>query len=117
MYQSLVNKNSGRVVQIIKGGSDVRFDVHEDFIWIDGPYELPKGTDAPDFWYNFEDREVKRRVPPPAPYDLSRRLSFETIQNQLDMLYHDMEQGLIPGKESSTWFAHVKSVKEQHPKP
>lgn len=117
MYQSLVNKNSGRVVQIVKGGSDARFEVHESFMWVEGPYELAKGTDAPDYWYHSDDREIRRNIPRPTPYDLNRRMSYESIENQLDMLYHDMEAGLVPGKESSTWFAHVKSVKDQIPKP
>ena len=115
MYQSLVHKHSGRVTQIIKGGTEARFEVHEDFIWVDGPSEVDKGTDAPDYFY--EDLKIKRRPAVSAPYDLSRKSAYDALSNQLDMLYHDMEQGIIPGKEQSSWFAHVKSVKENYPKP
>lgn len=117
MYQSLVNKNSGRVLQFVKGGTEARFEVHDSLMWVEGPYEIAKGTEAPDYWYYPNDREVRRFIPKPPSYDLSRRMAFGALADQLDMLYHDMESGLIPGKESSTWFAHVKSIKDQYPKP
>ena len=40
MYQTLVNKNTGRIIQFVQGGTEARFDVHEGFMWVDGPYEL-----------------------------------------------------------------------------
>ena len=52
MYQSLINKYNGEVVQILSGGSEVRFDVHEDFIWANGPYELDKDLGAIDYHYD-----------------------------------------------------------------
>lgn len=117
MYQSLIDKRSGRVLQLVKGGSDVRFEVHEDFTWVDGPYEIEKGKDAPDYWYYENDREVRLLPVKPPSYDLSRRVAYDSVANQLDMLYHDMKNGFVPGKDTSTWFAHVESIKEQYPKP
>jgi len=117
MYQSLVDKRNGRVLQFVKGGSEARFEVHSDFTWVDGPYEIERGKDTADYWYYENDREVRLVPVKPPSYDLSRRLDYKGIQDQLDMLYHDMNNGLIPGKETSTWFAHVNSVKEQYPKP
>ena len=117
MYQSLVDKRSGRVLQFVKGGNDVRFEVHENFMWIDGPYEVARGTDTADYWYYENDREVRLVPVKPPSYDLSRRVAYNAVQNQLDMLYHDMKNGLIPGKETSTWFAYIDSIKEQYQKP
>ena len=42
MNQSLINKYTGEVIQIVKGGSDARFEVHEDFMWADGLMKLKK---------------------------------------------------------------------------
>ena len=51
------------------------------------------------------------------PYDLSRRVEFFNYEEQLDMLWHDIDEGRLPGKETSKWYAHIKAVKEEHPKP
>lgn len=117
MYQSLVNKNTGRIIEMKKGGTDVRFEVHEGFFWVEGPYELePKTTEA-DYFYNFQDRSIDRVQYKEPSYDLSRRMEYPQLSDQLDMLFHDMESGLVPGKDTSSWYAAVKSVKENHPKP
>ena len=117
MYQSLIDKKTGSVLQLVEGDTSARFEVHENFSWVDGPYTKEEGTDAADYWYYENDREVRRLQIKEPSYDLSRRLAYDSVENQLDMLYHDMKNGLVPGKETSTWFAHVNSIKEQHPKP
>ena len=49
MNQSLINKYTGEVLQIVSGGADSRFEVHEDFMWAEGPYEVDKGCDALEY--------------------------------------------------------------------
>lgn len=117
MYQTLINRDTGRVIEFKKGGTEVRFDVHEGFMWIEGPYELEPKTTEGDYFYNFQDREIQKVEPKPTPYDLSRRMDYPGITDQLDMLFHDMESGLVPGKDTSSWYAAVKLVKENYPKP
>ena len=117
MYQSLINKYNGEVVQILKGGSDVRFEVHEDFIWAAGPYEIDENLGAIDYHYDSGVGQVKLKELPEPPYDLGRRVGFGGIEEQLDMLWHDIDEGRIPGKETSLWYAHLKDVKENNPKP
>ena len=117
MYQSLVHKETGNICQFLKAGTEARFEVHEDFMWIEGPYELEPKTTEGDYYYNFQDREIQRVVLKPPSYDLSRRMEYPSIADQLDMLFHDMESGLVPGKDTSSWYATVKSVKENYPKP
>ena len=48
-------------------------------------------------------------------YKKKRREAFTAIQEQLDMLYHD----LVAGKLDATgeWAKHIKSVKDANPKP
>jgi hypothetical protein len=117
MYQTLINRDTGRVIEFKKGGTEVRFDVHEGFMWIEGPYELEPKTTEGDYFYNFQDREIQKVESKPSPYDLSRRMEYPELSDQLDMLFHDMETGLVPGKDTSTWYAAVKLVKENYPKP
>jgi len=48
-------------------------------------------------------------------YQLARVKAYDSIDNQLDMLYHD----LVAGKLDATgeWAKHIKSVKDANPKP
>lgn len=48
-------------------------------------------------------------------YKSKRRSSYDTLSNQLDMLYHD----LVTGKLDATgeWAKHIKSIKDANPKP
>lgn len=50
-------------------------------------------------------------------YQRDRFLGYPTIHDQLEMLWDDMNNGIIPGKETSTWFAAIQEVKNNIPKP
>jgi len=50
-------------------------------------------------------------------YKLERYMKYLTVEEQLNQLWDDMDQGIIPGKEDSAWFQHIKEVKESVPKP
>ena len=52
MYQALVNKYTGTVLQFIKGGSDVRFETHEDFMWVTFMNEIDNGCAEADYKFN-----------------------------------------------------------------
>ena len=60
MNQSLINKYTGEVLQIVSGGTDARFEVHEDFMWATGPYEVEKGCDAVEYRYNMGSGQVEK---------------------------------------------------------
>jgi len=46
-----------------------------------------------------------------------RKSEYGEINNQLDMLYHDINNGLFgENAKTGTWFSHVKNVKEKYPK-
>lgn len=49
-------------------------------------------------------------------YRRQRYLQYPCIEEQLALLWDDMDAGKIPGKETSEWFAKVKEVKENIPK-
>jgi hypothetical protein len=50
------------------------------------------------------------------PYDARRQVQYPIIANQLDMLWHELNQS---GSLSTNgeWFNTIKEVKENNPKP
>ena len=51
-------------------------------------------------------------------WSITRRNSFEKIEEQLDMLYHDIDNGFLGEKaKKSTWFKHFSAITQQNPKP
>jgi len=51
-------------------------------------------------------------------YPYLRKPEYGEINNQLDKLYHDINNGLFgENAKTGTWFNHVKNVKEKYPKP
>ena len=48
-------------------------------------------------------------------YKRARQQSYPAIGDQLDMLYHDMAAD--KGDKTGDWFAAVKKVKDDNPKP
>tara|TARA_B100001559_G_C15959796_1_gene376008 strand:+ start:123 stop:461 length:339 start_codon:yes stop_codon:yes gene_type:complete len=48
-------------------------------------------------------------------YKIARQESFDSIGDQLDMLYHDMTAG--KGDKTGNWYKAVKKIKDDNPKP
>ena len=48
-------------------------------------------------------------------YKSKRRASYDSIVNQLDMLYKDIVAGKVD--TTGTWATHIKAVKDANPKP
>ena len=48
-------------------------------------------------------------------YRSKRRESYDSLANQLDMLYADMLAGKLD--TTGTWATHIKAVKDANPKP
>lgn len=48
-------------------------------------------------------------------YARKRVTSYDTIGEQLDKLYHDIDAGKLD--KTGTWFTSVKAVKDANPKP
>lgn len=44
----------------------------------------------------------------------ARKLSYKSIQEQLDLLYHDMTSD--KGNKTGEWYKHIKSVKDTNSK-
>ena len=48
-------------------------------------------------------------------YKSLRRVAYDSLVNQLDMLYKDIVAGKLD--TTGTWATHIKAVKEANPKP
>jgi len=48
-------------------------------------------------------------------YRSKRRESYDSLANQLDMLYKDIVAGKLDS--TGTWATHIKAVKDANPKP
>ena len=48
-------------------------------------------------------------------YRTKRRESYDSLPNQLDMLYKDIVTGKLD--TTGTWATHIKAVKDANPKP
>jgi hypothetical protein len=61
--------------------------------------------------------EFTPALPITPPYDAQRQNNFPTTGDQLDLLWHDIDAGLLgePAKTGS-WYLAVKAVKDEFPK-
>jgi hypothetical protein len=48
-------------------------------------------------------------------YKSKRRAAYDSVVNQLDMLYKDIVAGKLD--TTGTWATHIKNVKDSNPKP
>ena len=48
-------------------------------------------------------------------YKSKRRAAYDSLVNQLDMLYKDIVAGKL--ETTGTWATHIKAVKDANPKP
>lgn len=79
-------------------------------------------------WYNQQikkpsEAEIKQKLDElieeynQQAYRFERYKQYLTVEEQLAQLWDDMNSGIIPGKEDSAWFKHIKDVKDTIPKP
>lgn len=47
-------------------------------------------------------------------YERNRELEYPSIQDQLDMIYHDLKKGNL---NDGTWISAIDKIKEKYPKP
>ncbi len=80
-------------------------------------WEDDEGRDPPTREEIEKQMEIDKKY---YEYYLYQQLRFKEYPEgyeQLDLLWHDLDQGKIPGKESSEWYRIIKEVKEKYPKP
>jgi hypothetical protein len=90
--------------------------MNRKFIDNEGAYHWLLQGEPHENWIEvFEDIN---QLPDPnyqIPYDAQRMHSYPTIGNQLDMLWHELNQsGSI--STSGSWFQSIQSIKDEFPK-
>jgi hypothetical protein len=88
-------------------------------------YKLPDGIpDPPRLVMETQTRVVTQGmtlneddqlVPAPVPYSERRRRAYPKVGDQLDMLWHAMNDGQIPKVEP--FYSEILTVKQTYPKP
>tara|TARA_B100002019_G_scaffold63242_1_gene54247 strand:- start:779 stop:1129 length:351 start_codon:yes stop_codon:yes gene_type:complete len=114
MSFALINKSNNNVCQFV-ATEDECFETHEDYFWKDIPDEFIEGEQPADFKYEPANGNVIRQVYPEPDFHMLRQLDYEdlTVGQQLNLLWKDMDAGLVPGKDGN-WFKTIKSIKEKH---
>jgi hypothetical protein len=64
---------------------------------------------------NMRFNENDELVPVALPYTTRRRMAYPRIGDQLDALWHAMDQGTLPKAEP--FYSDIKAVKDANPKP
>jgi hypothetical protein len=95
-------------------------DPENEFL-IETDHEADPATDE----IHHETQTVKKGVktPMPAPgtfealpeYVQNRVMLYPSVQEQMDMLWHAMDDGVSPKIEP--WYSLIKGIKESHPAP
>ena len=114
MSFALINKSNNNVCQFV-ATEDECFETHEDYFWKDIPDESIEGMEAPDFIYEPANGSVIRQVYPDPDYHMMRQMDYEelTVGQQLNLLWKDMDAGLVPGKDGN-WYKTIKAIKENY---
>lgn len=87
------------IVQVVE--NDETFEVHPEMSWIDCPDETTTEWSYSDG--NFiSPKEVQ------ISYDIHRKYNYPSIQDQLDILFHEGYDG---------WKKAIQEVKLKYPKP
>ena len=114
MSFALINKNNNSVCQFVMT-EDECFETHEDYFWKDIPDETIEGMQPPDFTYEPSNGSVIPVVYSEPDHHFLRQLDYEdlTIEQQLNLLWKDMDAGLMPGKDGN-WYKTIKAIKDAH---
>ena len=82
---------------------------YEDIIWQDENTKIPTKQECEDELKRLEEEDKKTQ------YQRDRAPNYPAIQEQLDLLYHDMTAG--KGDKTGEWYKAVNKVKTDNPKP
>ena len=111
-YYSLVVKATNTVTQIVDS-PELRFDIHENYIWVEGPAVYDKEK---EYEYDPSTQTVSEKIYGPMPWKPDRIRGYGDPYSQLEKLWDDMDAGRLPGKDTSEWYKHVQQTKIDIPK-
>ncbi len=114
MSFALINKSNNNVCQFVMT-EDECFETHEDYFWKDIPDETIEGMQPPDFTYEPSNGSVIPKIYSEPDHHFLRRLDYEelSVEQQLNLLWKDMDAGLMPGKDGN-WYKTIKAIKDAY---
>lgn len=67
---------------------------------------------------NIPSPEIMTKLNELNGWSVERRNSFEKLEEQLDMIFHDIDNGKF-GEDAKTgqFYLHIKGIKDSNPKP
>ncbi len=80
-------------------------------------WEDPEGREPPTWEEIKKQMEHDKKLYDYYEYQIKRFKEFPEGWQQLEMLWDDMDNERIPGKENSIWYKTIKNVKDKYPKP
>jgi len=101
----LVLKEGKRIVDCV-ATEEEKFEVHEDFLWVEGP-SMDDGMTTAEYQCS-DDLQISLRPAPDYDYALERKFRYPSYADQFDLLYHG-------GYDA--WKEKITKVKQQYPKP
>tara|TARA_B100000965_G_scaffold250577_1_gene210715 strand:- start:12679 stop:13023 length:345 start_codon:yes stop_codon:yes gene_type:complete len=113
MSYALINKNNSNVCQFVATEDDC-FDVHEDFFWKDIPDEDISEKQPSEFEYEPTTGKIIAKVYAEPTPEENRFHTYPTMEQQLSMIWKDIDAGLMPGKDGS-WYKAIKEIKDKYP--
>ena len=120
LVESAHNGANGVVLSIVDDEAK-KTDVHSDYKWVAGPDTWTSGTDSIDYEYDStaeEGSQITAKPPFTPDYTILRREEgYNNIADQLDQLWHDIDNGKF-GEDAKTgiWYNGIKSTKAAYPK-
>jgi len=80
-------------------------------------WEDPENRTPPTWEEIKRQMEIDKKIHDYYLYQQLRFSEFPEGWQQLEMIWDDIDQGRLPGKETSEWYKTIKAVKEKYPKP
>ena len=117
--KALVHIEAGQVCQLVADADT--FETHSDYEWKDFDETAlsykEDADEAPEFEYDKETDTISRKTIAPEPYHLGRKFAYNEIPEQLDQLWHDIDDGKLgEAAKTGVWYNGVKSTKDAYPK-
>jgi hypothetical protein len=79
-------------------------------------WEDPAGLPFPEWSEIMAIIEEDKKQHEALQYARDRKAAYAEFEDQLDLLWHDIQEGKFASQES-LWYNSIKEIKEKYPKP
>ena len=97
-------------IKELRPGASFELMNNKFVVWDD-----PEGRNPPTGEEIVEEVKREEKIWWEYEYERKREKHYPTIEHQLDLLFHDIEEGRLD--KTGSFYRAIKSVKEKYPKP